>query len=88
MSTSHQFPTPWSVEEQDDCFVVRDRNGRTLRHVYFKHAPGRGSAAKLFTREEAEHIASNFAKLPELLQNTGSNEHAAGKRGDVGNAAN
>jgi hypothetical protein len=88
MSTPRQFPTPWSVEEQDDCFVVRDRNGRALRHVYFKHASGRGSAAKLFTREEAEHIASNFAKLPELLQNTGGNEHSADKGGDTSNAAN
>jgi hypothetical protein len=63
MLSNCRFPTPWSVEERHDCFVVRDSNGKALRYVYFK-----GNRAKLFTREEAEHIAANFAKLPELLQ--------------------
>jgi len=63
MLASRRFPTPWSVEERNDCFVVRDRNGQALRYVYFK-----GDHRCLFTREEAELIAANFAKLPELLQ--------------------
>jgi len=46
---------------------VRDSNGQSLIHVHFKDERDRGSAAKLFTREEAEYIAADFAKLPELL---------------------
>ena len=28
--TQRRFPPPWSVEEQEACFVVRDHNGQTL----------------------------------------------------------
>ena len=44
-----RFPPPWSVEEQDDCFVVRDQNGQQLAYVYFENEPGRRLAIKLLT---------------------------------------
>ena len=61
-----RFPPPWSVEETDACFIVRDANGQALAYVYFEQERGRRSAAKLLTRDEARRIAANIAKLPEL----------------------
>jgi hypothetical protein len=51
--TARRFPPPWSIEELDACFVVRDHNGQALAYVYFEDEPGRWSAAKLLTRKEA-----------------------------------
>jgi hypothetical protein len=66
---SRRFPPPWSVDELNDaCFVVRDANGQQLAYVYFEDEPGRRSAAKLLTRDEARRIAVNIAKLSELLK--------------------
>ena len=66
-STPRRFPAPWSVEEQPACFVVRDDNGQALAYVYFEEEPGRRSAAKLLTKDEARRIAANLVRLPELL---------------------
>jgi len=63
-----RFPPPWSIEELDACFVVRDHSGQQLAHVYFEDEPGRRSAAKLLTKDEARRTAVNIARLSELLR--------------------
>jgi hypothetical protein len=64
---ARRFPPPWSAEETEACFIVRDANGHALAYVYCEDEPGRRSAAHLMTRDEARRIAANIAKLPELL---------------------
>ena len=64
--TARRFPPPWTVEELDACFVVKDHDGQKLAYVYFEDEPGRRSAAKLLFRDEARRIAVNIVKLSGL----------------------
>jgi hypothetical protein len=59
--SQRRFPPPWSVEEQDACFVVRDHNGQQLAYVYFEEEPGRRSAARLLSKDEARRIKISAA---------------------------
>jgi hypothetical protein len=65
--SSRRFPPPWSVDELEACFVVKDSAGQKLAYVYYEEEPQRRAAAKLLTKDEARRIAVNIAKLPDLL---------------------
>jgi hypothetical protein len=42
--------------------VLRDHNGQQLAHIYFEDEPGRRSAAKLLTKDEARDDRAMFGK--------------------------
>jgi hypothetical protein len=65
---ARRFPPPWSAEVTPNCFIVRDANGQALSYIYYESEPGRRSAAKLLSKDEARRIAANIAKLLSLLR--------------------
>ena len=66
--TTRRYEPPWSAEVTPNWFIVRDANGQALSYAYYENEPGRRSAAKLLSENEARRIAANIAKLPELVR--------------------
>jgi hypothetical protein len=58
---TRRVPPPWTVEESDACFIVKDHAGLSLAYVYFEDEPGRRAATSLMTRDEARRITANTA---------------------------
>jgi hypothetical protein len=53
-------PPPWSIDELEACIVVKDGVDQKLAYVYYEEEPGRRSAAKLLTKDEARRIAGEY----------------------------
>jgi hypothetical protein len=70
-----RVPPPWTVEETQPCFIVRDANKQALAFVYFEDEPGRRTTAKLLSRDEARRIAANIGKPPELMKRPQKDRH-------------
>jgi hypothetical protein len=66
--TDRRFPPPWSVDEHDECFIVRDANGQALGYFYFDEEQQSPTIdRRRLRRDDARRMAVNFAKLPDLV---------------------
>jgi hypothetical protein len=61
-----RFPPPWSIEERQESFIVKDANGQQIAYVHFEDESQRRLSMKRLTRHEAFLIAVNIAKLPSV----------------------
>jgi hypothetical protein len=61
-----RFPPPWSIEERQESFIVKDANGQQIAYLYFEDEPQRQMSMKRLSRDEAFLLAVNIAKLPSV----------------------
>jgi hypothetical protein len=64
---TRRFEPPWSTEVTPNCFIVLDANGQQLAYVYFEDEPGRRSAAKLLTKDEAATDRGEHCEAAEAI---------------------
>jgi hypothetical protein len=62
-----RFPPPWRADTIPGGYVVRDANGQSLAYIYSRDNATEALQAKMLTTDEARRVATNIARLPELL---------------------
>jgi hypothetical protein len=63
-----RLPPPWHADKFSGGYVVRDANGFAVAYVYGRSTEAEAMEAKQMTMDEARRVASNIAKLPDMLK--------------------
>ena len=53
--TARRFPPPWTLDEHDECFIVRDADGQALGYFYFEEEQQSPHQQAAHTRRGAAH---------------------------------
>jgi hypothetical protein len=67
MARDRTFALPFALIENGESFVVSNAKGYPLAYVYHEDEPGRRTVTRRLTREDARKLATQIARLPELL---------------------
>ena len=57
MQSTRRFPPPWSIEERQESFIVKDANGQQIAYLYYEDEPQRQMSMKRLSRDEAFLLA-------------------------------
>jgi hypothetical protein len=64
---NRRFPPPWTVQPLPGGFKGVDAHGQSLGYFYARDNDNDAGTAGVLPWDEARRMASNFAKLPDLL---------------------
>jgi hypothetical protein len=59
---ARRFPPPWSIDELEACFVVKDSAGQKLAYVYYEEEPGRRAAGQSAHERRSAQDCSRFCQ--------------------------
>jgi hypothetical protein len=68
LDSTRRLPPPWHADKFSGGYVVRDANGFAVAYVYGRSTEAEAIEAKQMTMDEARRVASNIAKLPDMLK--------------------
>jgi hypothetical protein len=74
---TNRFPGPWRIAEFPNGFAVYDATGRQLSFFHGWADPNMAGLAGFLTIDDARQIAVDFARLPELLNQTSGRSEVA-----------
>jgi hypothetical protein len=77
-----RFPGPWRIAEFPNGFAVYDAAGRQLGFFYGRANPDMAGHASFLMIDDARQIAADFARLPELLNQTPGRSEVTGSTED------
>jgi hypothetical protein len=72
-----RFPGPWRIAEFPNGFAVYDATDRQLGFFYGRAYPNPPGQTGFLMVDEARQIAVDFARLPELLNQTSARSEVA-----------
>ena len=65
---TRRLPASWHADKFSGGYVVRDADGFAVAYVYGRLTETEAIEAKQMTMDEARRIASNIAKLTDMLK--------------------